>query len=56
MTLKRHAEALVLKLRKRAKMTMMGHVGACPLTMDASKEADVTSKRHAKVLVLKIMK
>ena len=51
---KRHALALVLKLRKRANKTTKGRVRACPQIKEASKQIDVTSKRHAMVLVLKL--
>ena len=55
-TSKRHAKALVLKLRKRANMTTKRHVRACPQIKEASKQTDETSKRHAMALVRKLRK
>ena len=37
-------------------MTTKGHVRACPQIKEASKQTDVTSKRHTKAIVHKLMK
>ena len=37
-------------------MTTKGLVRACPAIKEASKQTNVTSKRHAKALVLKLQK
>ena len=37
-------------------MTTKGHVRACPLIKEASKQTDMTSKRHEMALVLKLRK
>ena len=47
---------LVLKFRMQANMTAKGHIWACPQIKEAGIQIDVTSKRHAMVLVPKLRK